>query len=279
VFFGGAGGVLCGGDGSGVLFFASFEPLLHLGGGGADGAGVVALALRAHLFTDALMLKRWIHDGCDKSRGSFFCLLLGGTGLLLFLGGCNILAFPAYVLFGKTEKTVEAEYTSLSGHKTAILVVGPAGIDFEYPYARADLSMATSSFIEQNVESVDFVEQESIDRFQYQHFDWYALPLPTVAHQLGADRLLYIELIQFSLVEPESVSLLRGRVLANVRIFEMESSEPAEASYKTEISVLFPETAPVPMSDTAQIAVRQRSIVLFADQLAKRFYRHKEPAK
>lgn len=220
-----------------------------------------------------------VHRSDDDTRTSLLGPVLGCSLAVLLLGGCNIFEFPAYVLFGRTEKTVKAEYTSLVGHKSAILVVGPAGIDFEYPYARADLSLATSSFIRQNLDKVDFVDQETIDRFQYQHFDWYALPLSTVAHQLGADRLIYIELIQFSLVELDSVSLLRGRVLANVRIYEMESSKPDQAAYETEIFVLFPESAPVPMSDTAQIAVRQRAIVMFADQLAKRFYRHKEPAR
>jgi len=199
--------------------------------------------------------------------------------LLLPCCGCNLLEFPVYVIFGQSHTTVKAEYTGLQNQTVALIVSGQPAIDFDYPYARMDLALACAQAIGQHVKNVKFVDQEKIDQFQQAVFDWYVLPMSDIAARFEAQRLLYLELLQFTLVEIDSVNLLRGRISVQLRLYDMESDQPHTPSYESELAVVFPENAPLPMSDATRTALEQHTISLFADELARKFYKHKIPGK
>jgi len=205
----------------------------------------------------------------------YFSLLL----LPFLLGGCNWLEFPAFVLFGKTYERVKAEYTQLKGKRVAIVIAGLPAIDFEDPYARMDLALASAELIRQEVKEVQFVEQEKIERFQQENLDWISMPMREIGSKFGVDRILYIELMQFTTVEPESINLVRGRVWSQVSIYEIDSPQPNVPVYETEIQVVYPEQGPLPMSDTARIGARQQIIVLYAHELSRKFYDHKRKSR
>jgi hypothetical protein len=191
------------------------------------------------------------------------------------LGGCNWLEFPFFVLFGKTHENVKAEYTDLKGKRIAVVIAGLPAIDFEDPYARMDLALASAELIRQKVKEVQFVEQEKIERFQQENLGWISMPMREIGKKFGADRILYIELMQFTTVEPESVNLVRGRIWSQVSIYEVDSPQPNVPAYETEIQVVYPEQGPLPMSDTALIAARQQIIILYAQELSRKFHDHK----
>ncbi len=114
----------------------------------------------------------------------YFSLFL----LPFLLGGCNWWEFPAYVLFGKTHEKVKAEYNQLKGKRVAIIIAGLPAIDFEDPYARMDLALASAELIRQEVKKVQFVEQEKIERFQQENLDWISMPMSEIGNKFGADR-------------------------------------------------------------------------------------------
>ncbi len=195
--------------------------------------------------------------------------------LPFLLSGCNWFEFPAFVLFGKTHEKVKAEYTGLKGKRVAIIIAGLPAIDFEDPYARMDLALASAALIRQEVDEVQFVDQEKIERYQQENLDWISLPMRELGKHFGVDRILYIELMQFTTVEPESINLVRGRVWSQVSIYEIDSAQPNTPVYETEIQAVYPERGPLPMSDTARMGVRQKIIVLYAQELSRKFYNHK----
>ncbi len=191
------------------------------------------------------------------------------------LGSCNWLEFPAFVLFGKTHERVKAEYTDLKGKRVAIIIAGLPAIDFEDPYARMDIALLSAELIRQEVDEVQFVDQEKIERFQQENLDWISMPMRELGTHFGADRILYIELMQFTTVEPESINLVRGRIWSQVSIYEVDSLQPNVPAYETEIQVVYPEQGPQPMSDTTRMGARQQIIVQYAQELSRKFYNHK----
>lgn len=199
--------------------------------------------------------------------------------LSLCLGGCNWLDFPVFVLFGQTHERVKAEYTQLEGKKVAIIIASLPAIDFEDPYARMDLALASAEWIRREVKEVQFVEQETVERFLKENLDWVSMPMSEIAEQFGANRILYIELMQFTTEEPESVNLVRGRGWAQVSVYETDSPSANVPVYQTEIQVVYPEQGPLPMSDTARIAARQQILVQCAGELARKFYNHKRKTR
>ncbi|MBN2210669.1 MAG: hypothetical protein JW709_04660 [Sedimentisphaerales bacterium] len=199
-------------------------------------------------------------------------------GLIIMVAGCNILSYPLYVLFGEQQKTVKAEYSGLAGARTAIVVaVGPA-TEFEHPMVRSNLALASAYEIGREVKGATFVDQQAIERFQQEDLDWFYLPVLKIGQRFEAQRVLYLDIIEFTLEEENSVNLLRGRVTADVRVYDMADAKPDEPVYQTEVSVMFPTDNPVPMADMATRAILENQTVgEFAKALVKKFHDHKEP--
>jgi hypothetical protein len=194
----------------------------------------------------------------------------------LTIGGCNLLEYPFYVLFGQSHTKVKAEYTGLENQKTAVIIVGQSAIDFEEPYARMDLALATEQTLKEYIKGVELADQEEIQNFQRSRLDWYSMPIADILNQFQVQRLLYVELIQFTIREPDSVNLLRGHIWAQLRVYEQESDTPDIPVLETEAEVVFPEQAPSSYSEAARFNIRQQSIGLFSQEVARKFYDHKK---
>jgi len=199
--------------------------------------------------------------------------------VVILLAGCNLLEFPAYVLFGQRTRKVKAEYRHLKNERIALMVSAGPGIDFEYPYARTDLALACAQVFGQRVEGVRFVEQEEIEKFQSAHLDWATMGKAELADVFGVGHIIWLDLIQFTLREESSVNLLRGRVLSAVRVFDKHGAAPNVPSYQTEISVVVPDHGPLPVSDVALQGIYRQTMLRFADKLASKFYDHKVPIR
>ncbi|MBN2377998.1 MAG: hypothetical protein JXD22_16490 [Sedimentisphaerales bacterium] len=203
-------------------------------------------------------------------------LIIGLSAMLLFLSGCNLLTYPAYILFGQTHQSVKAEYRGLTGKKIAIIVAGQPAIEFDQPYARMDLALVSAQSISDHIKNVTFADQDQIDRFQRESLDWYSVSISEIARKFDAEVVLYIDLIQFTTAEIDSINLLRGRIWAQVSVYDMSETKPDSPKYETEVQVIYPEEMPLPISDSTSIAVRQNTLLMFADELARKFYDHKK---
>ena len=204
----------------------------------------------------------------------FLIFLLG-----IFCGGCNLLELPLYAIFGKSSKNVKAEYRGLQGQKVAIVIATGPAVDFEYPYARMNVALASQQLITQDVRKVEFVDQEEIEKFQQENLDWASVPISDIAKKFGAQRVLYLDLYQFTMYEESSINLLRGQATAAVQVYETDQDNADQAAYRSEISVRYPENNPVAMSDAALQKVQFNTTRNFAEQLARKFYDHKLPIK
>jgi len=193
--------------------------------------------------------------------------------LCFALGGCKALGYPLYVLFGMDQKKVKAEYKNLEGKKIGVFVVSRPGIDFEYPQAPMNVALACAYVIGQHVKDVSFVDQEKIQDFQMEDLNWLSMPSSQLGKKFGADRVIYIDMYEYSIYEENSVNLLRGRISADVRIFETDGGD--DPAYKTQITVRRPEKYPVAMSNSVIGGLQQQTMLAFAEELAKKFYDHK----
>lgn len=195
--------------------------------------------------------------------------------VLACAGGCNWLEFPAYVLFAQSKRKVKAEYAHLADTKTALIIVTDPSTDFEFPEARLNIAFLVTNSIAANVDRIRFAAQHEVDTFQREDLGWFDLPMAEIGKRFDADRLLYLDVIRFTLTEDNSVGLLRGRLIADVRVYDMESMRPNLPCYQTEIEVVCPEHSPLPMNDMARQSIHRQTLLLFSEQLARKFYDHK----
>ena len=206
-------------------------------------------------------------------------ILLTLIMLLAALSGCNLLGYPAYVLFGPTGQKVAAEYTGLNDQRIAVVVAASPSIAFEYPYAGIDLARVTTLALQEHLENARFVDPENIDRFQREDLDWLSLPIDQIGRRLDAQCVLYLDLTKFTTLEDNSVNLLRGYINADLRVHHTQSPDCQRPAYQTELAIVYPEQGPLSMSDPAEQALYQQTITQFAQQLARKFYDHRLPAK
>jgi len=204
-------------------------------------------------------------------------VILIAAGLLFFQCGCKAFSYLAYVIFGGGQTKVKAEYKGLKDRKIAIIVSTGPGVDFEYPYARTNVALATAKVISDHVKGAEFVDQNEVEKFQMENLDWLSMPVKKIAQNLGVTRILYLDLFQFTMHEQSSVHLLRGRIQGSLRVYEINGKE--QAAYNTETAIVWPEHSPVPMSDGALAQLQMESTVKFAEQLGQKFYDHKVPNK
>jgi hypothetical protein len=195
---------------------------------------------------------------------------------LSFLSGCNILAYPAYLIFGDHNPKIEAEYDGLVDMHIALMIVGHPGIDFEFPYITTNLALMGANLMSQKVEGVSFVEQKKIDAFLQQSSQWIGLDRDRIKNKFNAQQLIYIELVRLTLLEENSVNLLRGRLIANLKVYDLQASPNDQEVYETDIQIIVPEAAAIYASDSARQQIEQKLMIEFAIRLAYKFYDHRE---
>lgn len=185
-----------------------------------------------------------------------------------------MLDYPLYLVFGRHKTKVKAEYTGLKNTQTAVVIMAGPDVQFEHPHAQTNLAIWIAHAISQNVKPIRFIDQEKVDTLMKENIDWFELPIEDIAKLLEVDRILYLDLIRYTMEEEHSVNLLRGNIIADVRVYDI-GKDPEKPSYQTEIQVTFPEHSPLPLSDRTMQKVQRQTMAIFADKLAKKFYNHK----
>jgi len=192
------------------------------------------------------------------------------AALLAMTGGCKLFAAP-FLMWGKAPtKDVNAEYPYLQGKKVCILVWADSETMFEYPWVQLEVSEHVASSIKPNVPGISFIPNRNVCELQRREHNWDRDDPAVLGARFGADRVLMIELTQYTTREPESPHLYRGRIAANVKIYDTAYKNSAP-SYKTSVESVYPENSAGEWS-TSDVAIRKATMETFALDLAGKFY-------
>ncbi len=197
--------------------------------------------------------------------------------LLVPAGGCRLLAVPFFAFGRDQTKKIPAEYPYLDGKRVALVVWAEDFTQFEYPHVRLEVSEHVRIALESGVRDVNVVPNREVIDYQNREPRWEAEDPATLGKQLGAQRLIMIELTQYTTREPGSLHLYRGHMGANVKVYDTEYANSAP-TYKTSLEVAYPPDA-ISAYGTAEPAIRRGMMETFAVQLAGKFYERQEPVK
>ncbi len=203
-------------------------------------------------------------------------LIAGGILLTLTAGlsGCEV--FKALVVLWGKEPTreVKAEYPYLAGKKVAVVVWAEMDTLFEYPFVQYEIAKHAEYILGQQVADISFVPSKRVIALMERERDWDRKHPSWFGRTFDADRVLMIELTQYTTREPDSPHLYRGRIAANVKVYDSAYPDAAPA-YRTEVETAYPpdSTGEFGMSDGA---IRKATMEAFATDLAKPFYDRRE---
>ena len=208
------------------------------------------------------------------TRGS---LIIAGV-LAVALAGCQPLAYFAYALLPiPRDKTIEAEFDGLAGHRVAIVVFSDQRTLYEYPRARLSVSAAVAEHLRRNVKDIEVISSLGVIKYQDENIYWDAQDKTKLAKVFGADYLLFITLVEFGTREPGSQSLYRGRVTAEVSVYDSSLPERRARVWKGDsIRIVHPEHGTGLLEDNDR-EIRHEAERMFADALVKKFYKHEVP--
>lgn len=194
----------------------------------------------------------------------------------IFAGGCGLVNFSGYALFGGHKHKVEAEYRGLEGQTIAVVVAGHPGLEFDYPFARTNLHMRLVQTFGKHIADSKFVNYKEIIKLQEDASQWNSMSLLEMGRALAAERIVYVDLIHYTLLTENSVNLLQGHIIADVRVYEVTGPRPEKAAYQTEIEIVYPEGVPQLRTGPAERAIELRTMAHFAVSLTEKFYDHRK---
>ena len=195
----------------------------------------------------------------------------------LFNPGCGCLNYLMYTLaISPPAKTVLPEYEGLKGQTVAIVIYATPKVLYEYSAVAEELSTNISDELRQKVKGAKVIAPYRVLKYQQENLFWDQEPRTDLGKQFGADYVLFVSLIEYSLREPGSIQLFRGQIVAEASLYKTSlPAVQARVWRAADLRVTFPENAPVgrPLEDNRNIGfVTQK---LFAIKLVKSFYKHK----
>lgn len=197
--------------------------------------------------------------------------------LLVGASGCKWMAAPFMMWGDPPKKAVPAEYPYLESKKAAIAIWADADTLFEYPNVRLELSEHVKAALESNIHGATFVPNRTVIEYQARDLDWDRIDPATLGAKFKADRLILIELTEYTAREHDSPHLFRGRIAANVRVYDCAEPD-SKPTYRTTLRTLHPADNPAPWGSSPD-AVRRAAMEAFSTELAQRFYDHKVQVK
>jgi hypothetical protein len=210
------------------------------------------------------------HNGRTPKILSPAALALSGVLFLLLLtvGGCGFLAMATHNVVGSK---VAASYAGLAKHSVAILVYSDDATTFMYPQARREVSSFLTQQLEKHLPTARLLDYHRVLAYQNGDPNWEALPIKTIGRHFSVDRVIYIELIDYSAHAPGEQRLLRGHIKANVYVYDTHLPGDGRV-FSTTLNVYWPRNAPEPVFDSDANLVRMNTLTRFSRDVARCFY-------
>lgn len=195
--------------------------------------------------------------------------ILVTIALVVGSAGCKSIA-AATALWGKAPtKMVPAEWPHLVNKKVCVVVWAEMDTLFEYPFVQLEVARHVEDAMAPVIEGIRFVPAREVVDFQQRDAEWDRKPPAVIGQYFEADRVLFIELTQYTMREPDSPHLYRGRISANVKVYD-PAQQNAGALYRTTIDTIYPADVPGQYG-TDEISIRKASMEAFALDVAGKF--------
>lgn len=211
------------------------------------------------------------------------CLVLV-VGLLGWLsGGCNIIGAVA----AKAPKPdILAAYKGLAGKSVGIMVYVDPDAAMNWPTLQLDLAnllqykllQAQKDDKADDLKGTTFpYEPRSFVRYQKEHPGIEALPITQVAPKLGVERLIYLQVNEFTTRAEGTITMYLGRMNVTLQVIEIDpTTRSADIGYTEQnIRIKYPRTAPDEgLLNGNDRRIYQGTLDEMSTRLALKFFRH-----
>jgi hypothetical protein len=217
-------------------------------------------------------------------RRGLALVVLGG--ILAAGAGCNVIGLAAHLA---PSPTVKPAYHGLVKRKVAVMVWTDRAMAIDWPTLQLDLARGIDSRLEaaakekdvpKDLEGTSFAMPESVIRFQRDHPETETQAITDVAPRMDISRLIYVEVEHFSTQPGDSNDLLRGQIVANLKVIEIADGKGKIGFQMDNIRILYPEKGnPEGMPGLSPTTVYEKTVESFATEVAHQFVPYTAPDK
>jgi hypothetical protein len=210
-------------------------------------------------------------------RGFSRAILALGLLAAAMLSGCQLIAFAAASAERTGSREVPAEYTGLSNKSFAMVVLADRVIQGEHAGLTDRVLTRSSQMIAQATDASAYIDPGTMRSWLYANPRWRVMTPSEVAEELGVQRLIYVEVIEYRLHEPGNQYLWEGSATATVSVVEADSGFPDDYAFETSVSVAFPDSTGMSPADISEAVVTSELSRRLTDRIAWLFFDHEEP--
>jgi hypothetical protein len=216
-----------------------------------------------------------------SNRSRWFINTTLATVLVFSIAGCKQFILLSYLIGGPP--SIEPVFTqqtgtSLTDFEVKVAVVCYAEEELLWDFDKVDHQIAAAVTHQLRQRKIDVISPDRVRAWLDQNPDWDR-PQEIGAGLVDADGLnpthvIYIDLLEYSLYEPDSHNLYRGRAEARVTVVKMNEDGDGDGQnifdndIQSKYPLLTPEsTASVPYED-----FKGRYLVRLSDEIGRLFY-------
>jgi len=171
---------------------------------------------------------------------------------------------------------IDAEYERISGKTFAVVCSASRVIEAEHPGITARINQRVNDRLIQNANPSYAIPSGDLLSVLYNTPQWPAMTREDIANMLGVERLIVIEIVEYSLNEPGNQYIWDGAVAGVVSVYESDSALPNDPIFEKAISIKFPDSTGFMRHDIPEAAVTAELSNRFINRAAWLFYQHEE---
>ena len=111
-------------------------------------------------------------------------------------------------------------YAGLKHQSVAVVVYADDATLFMYPQAAREVSSFLDYDLKRAVPSARILNYRDVINYQNQTPNWQALPIKSIGLHFSVDRVIYLELLNYSTHAPGAEHLLQGHIKARVYVYD-----------------------------------------------------------
>lgn len=199
-----------------------------------------------------------------------------GVLCLLCLSGCQIVGALSHAM---PERNVAA-YKGLPGQTIAVMVWADRAVLIDWNTIQLDLAATVQEKLRvskaEEMKGASFpYPAASVVKYQRNHPGLEATPITEIAPQLGASRVIYIEVEAFSTRGAASTQMYRGMAKASMKVIEVADKKGRIAYEGDGLMAVFPKKSPQDgIVNSNDVVMYRGTIETLANEVVDRLTTH-----
>ena len=206
--------------------------------------------------------------------------LVAVVALLPCLAGCavsNLLGGMAQNAEYQKQVEIPPRYDGLEQSMVAVIVDADLDVRWEHPTLVDAISQGLAMKLAREVPGIRVVAPNIVARWKYETPHWSALTPGEMIEQLGTDRVVHVDLLEYRLNPPGNRWQWEGVCSADVAVIERGSYDPDAYADHFTVTVRFPPQSYLTRSEATEQAVGTGLMIDFVKRTAWLFHAHLEP--